>query len=851
MIAKTGLKRLCAVLLALLTVCGLLPAGLLPAAAQGNMIVAIGQVSGEAGEEVLVPLTVSGNPGMAAFRFWIDYDSTKLTPLEVTAGEALPAGGYLEDNIKPGMTSPLTVLWLRPTNMTGNGTLVYLRLRLAADAAVGTHTLHLRCRADDIISEDRTLIPVTLQDGAVTVPLRQTGLTITGPDKTQYKEGEELDLTGLTVTAHYNDGSAREVSDYEVSGYDPTPGPKTVTISYGGFRDSFTVTVAARQPIGLEVTTPPDKLQYIEGQTFDPTGMVVSVLYDNDTKEPVTDYRCSELTGTAGAQTITISWKGLTTTLEVTVAAKTLQRIEIASLPDKQVYVEGQAWDPTGLQVKAVYDNGIEENITGYTVEGYDPTVGVKKMTVRWGGMSAHFEVEVVPRAPVSIAVTKKPNKQSYIEGQAFDPAGMVVAVLYNDGTEEAIGDYQIGGYDSTPGTKTITVTYGGFRTSFTVTVRSKQLASIAVTTPPRRTAFVEGTELDTAGMVVTLTYDNGNTQAITSGWTETADLSRVGQTQMTIAYGGLSTTYPITVTAKTLQRIAVTKLPSKTRYIQGEAFSSAGMAITAYYDNGATENVTDKVRITGYSGSTVGEQTITVAYEGKTAVFKVTVSAKSVASIAMKSNPSKTTYLAGEALDLTGAKITVRYNNNTAEDIAVTAAMVSGYNANQVGSQTVTVRYQGKTTTFKVTVNSRVPDGITSGTYAVSGGYISKIAAGASVSQLLNGINEKAYCKIYKGNAEVSGNTPAGTGMEIRLLDGSTVKARVTVVVTGDTNGDGNITITDMLAVKSHLLKKSTLSGAAGKAADTSGDKAISITDFIQIKAHILGKDKIQARAC
>jgi hypothetical protein len=53
------------------------------------------------------------------------------------------------------------------------------------------------------------------------------------------------------------------------------------------------------------------------------------------------------------------------------------------------------------------------------------------------------------------------------------------------------------------------------------------------------------------------------------------------------------------------------------------------------------------------------------------------------------------------------------------------------------------------------------------------------------------------------------------------------------------------------MLAVKSHLLKKSTLSGAAGKAADTSGDKAISITDFIQIKAHILGKDKVQARAC
>ena len=86
---------------------------------------------------------------------------------------------------------------------------------------------------------------------------------------------------------------------------------------------------------------------------------------------------------------------------------------------------------------------------------------------------------------------------------------------------------------------------------------------------------------------------------------------------------------------------------------------------------------------------------------------------------------------------------------------------------------------------------------------------------------------------------------------MTVKLMDGSAVKQTLTIVVTGDVNGDGNITITDMLAVKSHLLKKSTLSGASAKAADTSGDKAISITDFIQIKAHILGKDKIQPRAC
>ena len=74
--------------------------------------------------------------------------------------------------------------------------------------------------------------------------------------------------------------------------------------------------------------------------------------------------------------------------------------------------------------------------------------------------------------------------------------------------------------------------------------------------------------------------------------------------------------------------------------------------------------------------------------------------------------------------------------------------------------------------------------------------------------------------------------------------------KASYTIIVTGDTNGDGKISVTDMLAVKAHVLKKSTMSGTVAQAADTSGDSAISITDFIQLKAHILGKSNVEAKS-
>lgn len=137
----------------------------------------------------------------------------------------------------------------------------------------------------------------------------------------------------------------------------------------------------------------------------------------------------------------------------------------------------------------------------------------------------------------------------------------------------------------------------------------------------------------------------------------------------------------------------------------------------------------------------------------------------------------------------------------------------------------------------------------ITSSKHIISGNNISKITAGTTVSSLLAGLNEGSYCKAYKGNSVVSVNTAVGTGMVVKIMDGNTVKASYTVIVTGDTNGDGAISVTDMIAIKAHILNKSTLTGVYATAANTNGDSGISITDFIQVKAKILGKGSITAR--
>jgi hypothetical protein len=87
-------------------------------------------------------------------------------------------------------------------------------------------------------------------------PTAVTGITVTTPPtKIQYNLGEELDTTGMVVTAAYSDGSTVAVTGYAVSGYDKTTlGNKTVIVTYSGKNAEFTVNVI--DPTRQTVATP-------------------------------------------------------------------------------------------------------------------------------------------------------------------------------------------------------------------------------------------------------------------------------------------------------------------------------------------------------------------------------------------------------------------------------------------------------------------------------------------------------------------------------------------------------------------------------------------------------------------
>ena len=72
---------------------------------------------------------------------------------------------------------------------------------------------------------------------------------------------------------------------------------------------------------GIEVTTEPTKTAYTVGETFDPTGMVVTGTYSDSTIEVISDYTYSPdgalaLTDT----TVTITKDSFTDTVTITVS---------------------------------------------------------------------------------------------------------------------------------------------------------------------------------------------------------------------------------------------------------------------------------------------------------------------------------------------------------------------------------------------------------------------------------------------------------------------------------------------------------------------------------------------------
>lgn len=226
----------------------------------------------------------------------------------------------------------------------------------------------------------------------------------TPPTKTEYKEGQNFDKTGMIIEATFKDGTTREISDYTIENGNNLKANQTqITISYEEKKIEQPITVTPNPLMEIRVTKAPNKTKYVVGQNFDKTGMIVKGTYQDETTQEILDYEIENGTNLIkGQDSVTIKYEGKTTTQSITVEEKAITGISINKKPSKIQYIQNkEELDLTGGTLKVNYNDNSNEEIS-LTSEQVKATgfnnkkLGKNTITITYQSKTTTLDVEIV-----------------------------------------------------------------------------------------------------------------------------------------------------------------------------------------------------------------------------------------------------------------------------------------------------------------------------------------------------------------------------------------------------------------------------------------------------------------------
>jgi len=117
--------------------------------------------------------------------------------------------------------------------------------------------------------------------------------------------------------------------------------------------------------------------------------------------------------------------------------------------------------------------------------------------------------------------------------------------------------------------------------------------------------------------------------------------------------------------------------------------------------------------------------------------------------------------------------------------------------------------------------------------------------ATSGSIRQL---DNPSSYLSVWNADntVKLDSTSKLATGMIVKLTIDGNVEDSDSLVIKGDTDGNGRINNLDAVTVVYHIFKKNTLNGAYLEAADVDSNGRINNLDAVAIVYHIFGKKKI-----
>lgn len=395
----------------------------------------------------------------------------------------------------------------------------------------------------------RTLVDITIQSN---------------PTKLSYYTGENFDPTGLKVIASFVGDITEDVTEncsFTPSVFSSTQ-TTSVTVSYseGDIEKSKTIPITVVESVveSIEIAEQP-KTNYFVGQTFDTDGMKILAVYNSGKKVDVTS-QCSISNDdplTISDTSITITYSTFSVTIPITVQAVTMTSIEITKQPTKLIYYVGESVDISGIEVTAHFNNGSTMVLQGgYTATPTTLSQSDTSITVNYQGLTAQVEVQVLAPVIFKIEVTTPPIKTSYFITQSIDTSGIVVTGTYTDGTTEDVTS-KCTFTPTEPLTADITAItahYGDLTATTPITVSTFAPVALTIEKAPNKTTYLVGDDVDLAGLIVKVTYNDNTTSQFLNGDGVTATPSEnleATNTSLTISYSlnGVTVTGTVAIT--------------------------------------------------------------------------------------------------------------------------------------------------------------------------------------------------------------------------------------------------------------------------------------------------------------
>ena len=466
------------------------------------------------------------------------------------------------------------------------------------------------------------------------------------------------------------------------------------------------------------------KTVYFIGEEIDFSGIKATVKYSDEslnteyTFDDLTITYDPDITATVGTKQVTVSFEDpnlettQSTTVQITVKedpnAPKHDTYQVDASGMKTNYFVGDELDFTGVKVIEKWTNGgADVEMTDLSKIEYvynndiTATTGTKSITVKYDGEGAGSISITVQYPELDIAVLDASNVTTdYFVGDILDLTGLTLTLTYENGVIETVTDFTAEVDMTTPGEKTVILTYTdpitGANASETYGIRVDAVENYVLNTSGMTLAYFTNDEYSFDGILVTAQYYFAEDVVLTLDqltFVHEDDLTATaGQKKVEVKVGDLKIGEFYVAVGDIIATPTLNATGVKTQYKQGEAIDLTGLTLSITYsdpDKAAKndlplsaltlpENLADLTNEGTVNGKDV---TFTITYyddvtEGNVYV-QLTVKVYSPV-YSISSQPTNTTYYKGQTISYEGLVVVATYGHLAGETFTVPASDVT-----------------------------------------------------------------------------------------------------------------------------------------------------------------------------